>query len=336
VSKKGAMPMPGSFKPKRVHKPATIQKGVVISESRTVGASSTAAPSKVTELTLEVAKAPEKELSTSAEAPEKESAEATGEESHTALTSAISSKVAEIEKENRADRSDDCSAEVAQAPVPDVIHIEDEPEEFKKEVRKSVKRKGKEKVPGSPKRTRFATNPTEYALTRASEAELLFGRTRFILPTILVTQQVRAKTILPDSFAMAAPITAEPPSQSPIGETEAILEPEAGLISGVHPPVETEICLESGAKDLLEPIEEGLTLNLVRDPSGAEELEEPQPKATNPLPSRGEASTSRQAALIALLLEILPEESLSMSGTGSSEELVEALLHAQLQVSFMS
>jgi hypothetical protein len=262
---------------------------MVISESRPVGASSTAAPSKVTKLSLEVAKAPEKELSTSVEALEKESAEAAGEESHTALASAVSLKVSKT----RADWSGDCSTKATQAPVPDVIHIEDEPEEFGNEVRKSVKRKGKEKVLGSPKRTRFATNPMEYALTRASEAELLFGRPRFILPTIPVTQQVQAKPVLPDSFTTAAPITAELSSQSPVGETEAILEPEAGLISEVHPPVETEISLESGAKDLPEPIGDDSTPSLVRDPSGAEELEEPQPESTNPLSSRGEASTSR-------------------------------------------
>jgi hypothetical protein len=35
------------------------------------------------------------------------------------------------------------------------------------------------------------------------------------------------------------------------------------------------------------------------------------------------------------LLKILPEESLSMSGTESSGELAEALLHTKLQVCFM-
>jgi hypothetical protein len=70
----------------------------------------------------------------------------------------------------------------------------------------------------------------------------------------------------------------------------------------------------------------------VIDPPRAEELEEPQPEAQNPLPSREEASTSRQGALIAslregllacpleALLEILPEESSSMSRTESSGE----------------
>jgi len=235
---------------------------VVISKSRPVGASSTAAPSRVTELALEVAKAPEKVLSTPAKAPEKESAEAAGEESHTTLASTVSSKVFETQ----ADWSGDCSTEATQAPVPDVIHIEDEPEEFGKEVQKSVKRKGKEKVPGSSKRARFATDPTEYALTRVSEAKLLFGRLHFILRTIPVTQQVRAKLVLLDSFTTATPIIAELSSQSSVGKTKAILEPEAGLISGVHPPAEIEISLESEAKDLPEPVGDGSTSNLVRNP----------------------------------------------------------------------
>jgi len=175
------------------------------------------------------------------------------------------------------------------------------------------------------------------------------------------------KTALPDSSTSAVPITAEPLGQSLIGDTEAILEPENGLVSGDQPPTETEAALklgdglgtgdrmvmeleghlESEAADLLEPIGEGLDSNLVMDPPRPEGLEEPQPKAQNPLPGRGEASTYREGALIAslrkgllacpleALLEILPEESSSMSRTESPGELAEALLHAQLQVSFM-
>jgi hypothetical protein len=202
------------------------------------------------------------------------------------------------------------SAGVAPAPDSNVIEIGDEPEEPGKKdssVWSASKHKGKEKVQWAPKRTRFDTDPTEYALTRASEAELLFGRPCFILPTISVTQEVSAKPNLPDSSTSAAPITAEPLGQSPIGDTKAILEPEAGLVSGDQPPAETEASpelmdglgigdrmvmepeghLESGAADLLDPIREGLDQNLVMDPPRAEGLEEPRPEAQNPSPDCG-------------------------------------------------
>jgi hypothetical protein len=202
------------------------------------------------------------------------------------------------------------SAGVAPAPDSNVIEIGDEPEEPGKKyssVWSASKHKGKEKVQWAPKRTRFYTDPTEYALTRASEAELLFGRLCFILPTISVTQEVSAKPNLPDSSTSAVPITAEPLGQSPIGDTKAILEPEAGLVSGDQPPAETEASpelmdglgigdrmvmepeghLESGAADLLDPIREGLDQNLVMDPPRAEGLEEPRPEAQNPSPDCG-------------------------------------------------
>jgi hypothetical protein len=109
------------------------------------------------------------------------------------------------------------------------------------------------------------------------------------------------------------------------------LEPEAG--SGDQPQAETKTSLELG--DGL-----GTGDRMVMEPPRAKGLEEPQPEAQNPLPSRGEASTSRQGALIAslrkdllacpqkALLEILSEESSSMSGPESPGELAEALLHA--------
>jgi hypothetical protein len=84
------------------------------------------------------------------------------------------------------------------------------------------------------------------------------------------------------------------------------------------------------------------------DSPGAERLEKHQPETRNTLPGCGEASTSRPGALIGSLregllacpldnlIEILPGESSFVAGTGSSGELMEAILHAQLQVSFVS
>lgn len=68
---------------------------------------------------------------------------------------------------------EDHLAGVAHAPDSNVIEIEDEPEEPEKKdplARSASKRKGKEKVQGSPKRARFATDPTEYALSSAVRA----------------------------------------------------------------------------------------------------------------------------------------------------------------------
>jgi hypothetical protein len=101
-------------------------------------------------------------------------------------------------------------------------------------------------VQGSPKRARFATDPTEYALTGASEAELLFSRLRFIFPAMSVTQEVPAKPTLPDPSTSVAPITMEPLGQFPNGNTETILEPEAGLVFRDKPLAETETSQELG------------------------------------------------------------------------------------------
>jgi hypothetical protein len=104
-------------------------------------------------------------------------------------------------------------ARFAPAPDSNMIEIGDEPEEPEKKdplVQSASKRKGKEKVQGSPKRARFATDPTEYALTRASEAKLLFGRPRLILPAMPITQEVPAKPSLLDSSTSVAAITVEP------------------------------------------------------------------------------------------------------------------------------
>jgi hypothetical protein len=142
--------------------------------------------------------------------------------------------------------SEDRSAGVDLALGFDVIEIEDEPEESEREVpsvQNAAKRKGKQKVQGSTKRTRFASDPREYALTRASEAELLFGCPRFVLPTVPVTQEIPAKPSLPDSDTLAAPFTWEPVDRSPVAETEARSESGVGLIFEDQLLVEPEASL---------------------------------------------------------------------------------------------
>jgi hypothetical protein len=134
--------------------------------------------------------------------------------------------------------------------------------------------------------------------------------------------------------------------QSAVAESEAhLLESGAGSVFGDQLPAELEASVRPGdglgtddhlgteARDLLEPTEEGLDPTKVRDSPGAERIEE--------------ASSSRPGALIGslreglfscpleALMEILPEESSSMAGTRSSGELVEAILYAQLQLSFI-
>jgi hypothetical protein len=98
----------------------------------------------------------------------------------------------------------------------------------------------------------------------------------------------------------------------------------------------------------LEPDGGGLDQTEVLDSLEAERPEWHQPETRNSSLVPREASTSRPGALIdslregllasplEVLLEILPEESSSAAGTGSSEELAESILHAQLQVSFLS
>jgi hypothetical protein len=91
--------------------------------------------------------------------------------------------------------------------------------------------------------TCFASDPREYTLTRASEAELLFGYPRIILPTVMVTQEIPTKPSLPDSTTLAAPITGKPSDRSPVLETMARLESGAGLVLGDQPPTEPETSL---------------------------------------------------------------------------------------------
>jgi hypothetical protein len=221
-------------------------------------------------------------------------------------------------------------AGVAPAPDSNVIEIEDEPEEPEKKgplVGSASKRKGKEKVQGSPKRAHFATDPREYALTRASEAELLFGRQRFVLPTVPVTQGIQAKPSLPDSDTLAAPFTGEPVDRSPVVETEARWESGAGLIFEDQLLVEPKASLSPGdalgcqdhleteAANLLDPVQEGSNPTGMVVSPGTERL--------------GETSASRPGVLIdslregllacplETLMEILPEGSSYVLGIGS-------------------
>jgi hypothetical protein len=85
-------------------------------------------------------------------------------------------------------------------------------------------------VQGSTKRTCFASDPRGYALTRASEAELLFGRPRFVLPIVPVAQETLAKSSLPDSDTLAEPSSVEPVNQSSVAKNEACSGSNAGVI----------------------------------------------------------------------------------------------------------
>jgi hypothetical protein len=242
--------------------------------------------------------------------------------------------------------SEDRLAGVDNAPISDVIEIDDEPEEPEREVpsvQNAAKRKGKEKVQGSTKRTCFASDPREYALTRANEAELLFGRPRFVLPTAPVTKEIPAKPSLPDSDTLTVLFTGEPVDRSPVAETEARSESGAGLIFEDRLLVEPEaslslICalrtqdhIETETTNLLKPVQEGSN---------------PTEAVVSPGTNRlGETSVSRPGALIdslredlmacplEALKEVLPKGSFSVLGIGSQEELAEAVLYAQLQVS---
>jgi hypothetical protein len=187
----------------------------------------------------------------------------------------------------------------------DVIEIGDEPEELEQEaseVRSVTKRKGKEVASESLKRTRFAPDPLGYALTRATEAELLFGRPRFVLPTLPVTR--------------VEPVgESETPDRSPAEKIEARLESDAGLASEDHFPAEHETFLkpqdgpESGDHVVMDseghletreidssmPDGEGSDRVEVVESSGLETCED-QPEARNLSPGFMEAETSRQEA----------------------------------------
>jgi hypothetical protein len=236
----------------------------------------------------------------------------------------------------------------------DVIEVGDEPEELEQEtpeVRGATKRKGKEVASGSPKRARFTSDPLEYALTRATEAELLFGRPRFVLPTLENTRKDPVEE-------------SESPDRSPAEKIEARLESDAGLASEDHLPevhetslkpqdgpgsrdhvvMELEGHLKTGVVDSSALAGSGSDRVEVVESSGTETCED-QPETQNLFPRFMEAETSQQGALISSLREgllacsletlmgLIPERSSSMSGIVSPGGFAEAMLHAQLQVS---
>jgi hypothetical protein len=187
-----------------------------------------------------------------------------------------------------------------------VIEIDDEPEEPEREVpsvQNAAKRKGKEKVQGSTKRTRFASDPREYALTRANEAELLFGRPRFVLPTSPVTKEIPAEPSLPDSDTLTVPFTGEPVDRSPVAETEARSESGAGLIFEDRLVVEPEASLSPGCALRTQDHIETETTNLLNP---VQEGSNPTEAVVSPGTNRlGETSVSRPGALIDSLREDL-------------------------------
>jgi hypothetical protein len=244
--------------------------------------------------------------------------------------------------------SESLPAGVAPAPGSEVIEIEDavdEPEREVPSVQSAAKRKGKGKVQGSTKRTRFASDPRGYALTQANEAELLFGRLCFVLPTVPVAQETLEKSSLPNSVTLAAPFSGEPVDQSSVAKNEACSESNAGVIHEDQLPEETEAllspgdglgtqeCLETEAVNLLEPVQKGSDPTIVVDSPGVERLEETDASRL------GELINSLREGLLACpleaLMKILPEGFSSAPGIGSPVELAEVILHSQLQVSFM-
>lgn len=84
----------------------------------------------------------------------------------------------------------------------------------------------------------------------------------------------------------------------------------------------------------------------MKQPAKAEVEEEVQADILSPLPSLGEASTSRSGALISSLREgllacpleavtvVLPKDFMPESGPATPEMLAEAFIHAQFQVRF--
>jgi hypothetical protein len=226
--------------------------------------------------------------------------------------------------------SEDHLAGVDSAPDSDVIEIDDEPKEPEREVpsvQNAAKRKGKEKVQGSTKRTRFASDPREYALTRANEGGLLFGHPLFVLPTAPVTKEIPAKPSLPDSDTLAVPFTGEPVDRSPVAETEARSESGAGLIFEDRLLVESEASLSPENALRTQDHMETETVNLLKPiQKGSNPTEAVVSPGTNRL---GETSASRPGALIdslredllacplEALKEVLPEGSSFVLGIGS-------------------
>jgi hypothetical protein len=237
--------------------------------------------------------------------------------------------------------------------APDVVEIGDDPEleQEASEVRSASKRKGKEVASESSKRTRFASDPLEYALMRATEAELLFGRPRFVLPTLPATREEPIEESDTSDRSPAERIEARLESDAGLAsedhlpaEHETFLQPQNGPKSGDHVVVDSEGHLETGEIDSSVPAGECLDRVEVAESSGPETCED-QPETRNPSPGFMEAETSRQGALLGSLREgllacpletlmgLIPEGSFSMFGTVFPGGLAEAMLHNQLQVS---
>jgi hypothetical protein len=233
----------------------------------------------------------------------------------------------------------------------DVIEIRDEPEESEQEaseVRCATKRKGKEVAFGSPKRTRFASDPLEYVLTRATEAELLFGRPRFVLSTLPVTREEPVEEFETPGRSSAEKIEARLESDAGLAsedplpaEYETSLKPQDGPGSGDHVVMESEGHLKTDVVDSSVLAGKGSDRVEVVESSGPETCDD-QPETRNLSLGFMEAETSQQGASIGSLREgllacpletlmgLIPEGSSSMSGTKFPGGLAEAILHAQL------
>jgi hypothetical protein len=139
------------------------------------------------------------------------------------------------------------------------------------------------------------------------------------------------------------PSTREPVDRSPIVEIEARLKTGAGLIFEDRLLVEPEASLSPGCALRTPDHIESETTNLLQP---IQEGSNPTKAVVSPGTNRlGETSVSRSGTLIdslredlmacplEALKEVLPEGSLSVLGIGFQEQLAEAVLYAQLQVS---
>jgi hypothetical protein len=139
----------------------------------------------------------------------------------------------------------------------------------------------------------------------------------------------------------------EPGNNAP-GEAHVRMEPEKGFDTGNQALMEPLGRLEIEVEHLPDPIGEDLNVPGAVDSPRPEALKVPQTGVWNSIPSRGEASTSREgewmdslregslSCPLEALLQVLPEKFMSVPRIGSSGELAEAVLHAQFQVSLMS
>ncbi|WP_161983189.1 hypothetical protein, partial [Candidatus Frankia alpina] len=311
-SKKSVKPKAAASQPKKGGKSATISRPMVIPRG---GLASV--------VSIDVA------------GPEAELPEIPGPEASTAQATASSLVLVEVEND-----TEGASGEAI--PGPSVVDIADDPEESAKDTplaRSAIKRKGKEVASGSPKRARFAPDPLEYALTRATEAELLFGRPRFILPTSSVVREDPVDGTEAPVRSSAEEIEAVPASEGhlPIGN-DSPLGSQDGSGSGDQVTMVPEGLLETGVIDPSVPAEGGSDrVEIVESPEP--ETYEDQPEIRNSSPGLAEAGTSQQGASVDSLMEglstgplealmgLLPEGSSLVSGIGpSAGELAEAIL----------